>query len=73
MTSFTQADGIVSSNICDLWETCYEYACIEKIGFGLYPFPRERWLYKYNQNTEQYERIDEPPFLKNYVPIGGIG
>jgi hypothetical protein len=71
--SFTLAHSIVVNNTCDLWESSYDYACIEKLSCGLYPSPRERWLYKYSQDTGTYETINAPVFLKHYVSIGGIG
>ena len=63
----------VETNMCDIWEYCYDYACIEELDYGLYPISRERWFYKYNQKTGRYEEIDEPVCVKEHYPIGGIG
>lgn len=63
----------VETNMCDIWETCYNYACIEQLDYGLYPWAEERWFYKYNRETGKYEEIDEPYFCKGHGPIGGIG
>ena len=63
----------VESNMCDIWEYCYDYACIEELDHSLYPYARERWFYKYNKKTGRYEEIDEPVILKGHGPIGGIG
>ena len=63
----------VETNMCDIWETCYDYACIEELDYGLYPFANQRWFYKYNEKTGRYDEIDEPHILKGRGPIGGIG
>ena len=71
--SFELAEETVKTNMCDIWEYCYDYACIEELGCKLYPLADERWFYKYNQENGRYEEIDEPVILKGYMPIGGIG
>lgn len=71
--TFEMAEKAVKTNMCDIWETCYDYACIEELGYGLYPDPKETWFYKFNVETGCYEEIEEPVFLKNRGPIGGIG
>ena len=63
----------VEKNMCDIWEYCYDYACIEEIGCELYPFHKERRYYKYNRTIDSYEEIDEPFCLKGYCNIGEIG
>jgi hypothetical protein len=71
--TFEMAEDTVKDNMCDIWECCYDYACIEQLNHGLYPWPDERWFYKFNKNTGHYEEIDEPAILKDHGPIGGIG
>lgn len=71
--TFEMAEETVKTNMCDIWEFCYDYACIEEIDYGLYPWANNRWFYKYNRQTGYYEEIDEPVILKNRGPIGGIG
>ena len=71
--SLEMAVKTVETNMCDIWECCYDYACIEELDYGLYPFATERWFYKFNQKTGRYEEIDEPVILKGRGPIGGIG
>ena len=63
----------VVKNMCDIWETCYEYAWIEELDYGLYPWANQRWFFKYNHKTGRYDEIDEPVILKGRGPIGGIG
>lgn len=63
----------VETNMCDIWEYCYDYACIEELNDALYPWAEERWFYKFNRETGRYEEIDEPAILKGHGPIGGIG
>ena len=63
-TNFKQADSRVKENACDINETCYDYAIIEEVKEGLYQYPRKRWLYKYNKDNNEYEKIEEPDYLK---------
>ena len=71
--TFEMAEETVKNNVCDIWEYCYDYACIEELDYGLYPFAEERWFYKFNRKTGHYEEIDEPAILRGHGPIGGIG
>jgi hypothetical protein len=71
--TFEDAEEVVRNNMCDIWETCYHYACIEELGSELYPFYQRRKFYKYNRDIDGYRPIDEPECLKHIVPIGGIG
>lgn len=71
--SFELAEEVVKTNMCDIWEFCYDYACIEELGCELYPFAENRWFYKYNRDIDGYEPIEEPEFLKHCGAVGGIG
>ena len=71
--NFEMAEETVKTNMCDIWEGSYEYACIEELDHSLYPWANNRWFYKYNRELKCYEEIDEPVILKNHGPIGGIG
>lgn len=60
-SSKDKAFDAVRNNYCDIWETCFNYALIEKIEEGLYnPATTDRWWFKYNEADDQYELIDEP-------------
>ena len=73
--SFDIAERTVLENICNINESCYDYAVIEKIYPELYPYPisDDRCFYKFNHSKNVYEPIDEPVELIGYAPIGGIG
>lgn len=71
--SFELAEEVVKTNMCDIWEYCYDYACIEELGCELYPFCQSRKLYKYNKDINGYEEIQEPECLKHIGNVGGIG
>jgi hypothetical protein len=65
--NFEKAEEAVINNYCDIWETCYNYCVIEKIPEGLYQYAvgskyadNDRWFYKYNKETNQYNFIEEP-------------
>ena len=61
---FDKDDAInhVKENVCDIWETCYNYAIVEGVKPGFYePADKEdRWLFKFNHETGEYEQIEEP-------------
>ena len=69
---FSNAERIVNDNICDIYETCYTYACIEELSTDLYPMANLRKFYKYNKRFKGYEEIEEPDNLKNVYNICNI-
>jgi hypothetical protein len=56
--SFKDAERIVLNNTCDIWETCYDYACIEELDTDVYPMALSKKLYKINKHKRIYEPID---------------
>ncbi|SNX54151.1 hypothetical protein [Thermoanaerobacterium sp. RBIITD] len=65
--TFEKANKAVRENKCDLWETCYNYAVIEKIEEGLYQTSYEkRWFYKFDCDKGIYEPIEEPEEVKHW-------
>ena len=70
--TFELAEEIVKTNMCDIWEHCYNYAVIHEIGCGLYPHCHMRKFYKYNRDIDGYEPIEEPECLK-HIDFCGIG
>lgn len=61
-TDLEEAREAVKSNAGDIWETVYDYACIEKVSEGLYGIEGSCEWYKYNADTNCYEKIDTPEF-----------
>ena len=63
----------VENNVCDIWEYCYQYAVIEEVDIGCYPYCGKRWFYKWEKDeTEKnyggrYVPIDTPEELKAVV------
>lgn len=70
--TFELAEEVVRTNMCDIWETCYDYAVIHEIGWELYPHYHMRKFYKYNREIDGYEPIEEPECLK-HLSFCGIG
>ena len=70
--TFEDAEEVVRNNMCDIWETCYNYAVIHEIGCELYPSYHMRKFYKYNRDIDGYEPIDEPECFK-HIDFCGIG
>ena len=64
-TSFLDAHEALTNNWTDLHETCYDYACIEKVEEGLArPGELVGW-YKYDKNVNKYIPIETPSFEKH--------
>lgn len=57
--SYNKANQMVVNNTADIWEYTYEYAGIVAKKYGLYSFPIFKEVYKFNQDTEEYELIAE--------------
>jgi len=60
------ANSAVTGNLCDINETCYQYALIEECEVGLYHPAYKRWWYKYDRENDEYIPIDEPSFIKGF-------
>lgn len=64
-TSLDDAKTALLHNSTDLWETCYDYACIEKVEEGLEcPGELVGW-YKYDREKNGYSPIETPSFDKH--------
>ena len=55
----------VENNVCDIWEYCYDYAVIEEVDIGCYPYCRKRWFYKWELDESQICK----PYKGRYIPI----
>lgn len=64
--SKTDAFKAVENNMCDIWETCYDYALIEEVVEGLYPCSRIRWFFKFDIDSKTYKQIEEPEWLSHF-------
>lgn len=64
-TSFLDAHEALTNNRTDLHETCYDYACIEKVEEGLArPGELVGW-YRYDRESNKYIPIETPSFDKH--------
>lgn len=61
-TGLDEAREAVTDNAGDMWETVYDYVCIEKVDEGLYGADGFCEWYKFNVETGGYEKIDTPEF-----------
>ena len=65
-SSFEDAENVVINNITDLYESCFNYVVIENIPEGLYKTDLNPHWYKYNSETDKYDKTTEPKFANNY-------
>ena len=56
----------VKENMCDIRETCYNYALIEEVSEGLYSCSRTRWFFKFDIDSKTYKQIEEPEQLSHF-------
>jgi hypothetical protein len=62
--TFEEADQILKSNSCDIWETIYNWANIEEIGPGIYYFPDNVWWYKWDDEKHGFFPTEKPECTK---------
>ena len=60
--NFEDADKALKGNYCDMFETIYHYAVIEKIEQGIHSRREGHWFYKFEK--EGYLPIEEPEEFK---------
>lgn len=59
------AKSAVECNAADMNECGgFNYAIIEKIGWGVYISASQRWLYRFNRELRKYEELELPEHLK---------
>ena len=64
-TDLDEARKAVINNAEDMWETVYDYACIEKVSEGLYGVENFCEWYQFDVETGGYKKIDTPEFEKH--------
>lgn len=57
-TNKKDAIDTVLENCCDIFEFTYTYAVVEHIEPGIYTPAVERWFFKWNDETNQYDPIE---------------
>lgn len=55
------------NNSTDMWEYCYDYALIEKIGPGICAYCEYRQWFKYDKEKDSYFEIEEPEWIKKFM------
>ena len=70
--TYDDARDAVVNNSCDIHETMYNYALIEKVAPGLYngAVSESRSFFKYDREKDMYDPIEEPAFLYHAYGIG---
>ena len=75
--NYEDALEVLTNNICDLWEYCYNYAALEALPEGLYPQCKDGYdieYFHYNIDKNKYEPIDKFEVEQSGVmPIWSIG
>ena len=60
-SSKKDAEDCVLNNYGDIYEDgCYQYATIEEVHEGLYPFVEHSWWFKWDKEKGGYQPIDKP-------------
>ncbi len=64
----------VENNSMDISEEgYYSYCVIEEVNPGIYFFPRNEFWFKWNPETEMYDKLSEKPKRYNNIACFGIG
>ena len=64
------AKEAVMNNACDINETVYDYAVIEKVKEGIFHPSNKALWFKYDKETDSYKPIDTPKEAKNACACG---
>lgn len=66
--TYDEAELIVTENMYDLNETCYDYVVIEHIPFGIYQYDYSAKWFKYDYVNDKYVPLDAcPDGYKNQI------
>lgn len=66
-TTLWESHNAIVNNTLDIHEGIYFYGVIEYIEQGIHQIASERWFYKYNEELDEFEIINEPEELKHIV------
>lgn len=66
----TTPQEILFGNLTDVREGCYDYAVIEDMDPGLYPFSHSVLWYKYDKYKDGYYAIPTPKEFENVYNFG---
>lgn len=69
-SDLNRAKEVLTENQCDLFETIYNYAVIEKVAEGLYQYDLNPLWFKWSREEECYKEIDKPKEARNIVGFG---
>lgn len=53
----------LNNNVCDMHETIYNYAVIEKLAPRIHPDVEEAWYFKYDKERDGFFEIEKPKIL----------
>jgi hypothetical protein len=68
--SFELAEKCVTHNLGDIHETIYDWVIIEQYEFNVSnSVAVNRWVYKFDEITEKYKRVEEPECLNNSINL----
>ncbi len=57
------AISYIAEHPTKIFDTIYKYCIIEQIDEGAYKYSKNRYLYEYNEPSNNYNQIDEPIIL----------
>ena len=75
LKNLDEAIKAVEENSCDIYEAgAYPYAVIEHIEEGIYQYDENPIWFKYNKDTDKYEKLlEKPSCIENYLIGFAIG
>lgn len=64
-SKYEDALEALTNNITDMWEYCYDYACIEGVAEGVIAKNTKMEWFKFNEKTDKYEPFNIPEEFKD--------
>lgn len=60
-----EAEEALNNNVCDMYEYCYEYAVVEKLGPYIHPYVEDEYWFKWDDDKGGFFRIEKPEATYN--------
>ena len=64
------AQTAIIENACGIQDCSYNYAVIEEIQEGIYPFPIKEYWFKWSRKERKYKPCNKPAALRNIICFG---
>lgn len=67
--NFEECVKALNENRCNMFEGCYDYAVVEKIGSGIYAQVELKRYFKFDKEKDGFFEIETPEYMKQFFLI----